>query len=153
MFHVKHTGGSSFVRWICCFLFHVKQRQRRCREKNTALTWCGSGPLQIRLFCLGLYLRWLNRRLIDQADDEKRNDADQPFEVNDVRQEMDFREKLPGEEADNTNQGRPEGCVFTAQGRTEHGSQENQGKGRCQGEADEHDLDNPDGVKGQPEGA
>ena len=66
---------------------------------------------------------------------------------------MDFWEKLPGEEADNTNQGRPEGCVFTAQGRTEHGSQENQGEGRCQGEADEHDLDDTDGVKGQPEGA
>ena len=75
MFHVKHTGGSSFVRQACPFVSR-ETKAAPLQGKNTALTWCVSGPLQIRLFCLCLYLRRLNRRLIDQADDEKRNDAD-----------------------------------------------------------------------------
>ena len=98
-----------------------------------------------------LQLRHLDRCLIDEADDEESDDADDPFKINDVGQDADPRAELPGKEADDADQGRPEGRVLAAQGRAEHGAKEDQREGRRQAQTDEHDFDDADGVEGQPQ--
>ena len=58
-------------------------------------------------------------------------------------QNADLRAELPGEESDDADKGRPESRVLAAQGRAEHGAQEDQGEGRRQAHAD--------GIEGQPQ--
>ena len=54
-------------------------------------------------------------------------------------------------EANDADQGRPEGRVLAAQGRAEYGAKEDQREGRRQAQTDEHDFDDADGVEGQPQ--
>ena len=98
-----------------------------------------------------LQLRHLDGCFIYEADDEEGDDADDPFKVNDVGQNADLRAELPGKESDDADKGRPESRVLAAQGRAEHGAQEDQGEGRRQAQADEHDFDDADGIEGQPQ--
>ena len=100
-----------------------------------------------------LQLRHLDRCLIDKANDEEGDDADNPFKINDVGQDTDLRAELPGKEADDADQGCPESRVLAAQGRAEHGAKEDQREGRRQAQTDEHDFDDADGVEGQPQRA
>lgn len=102
------------------------------------------------LYFVFLDCRRRNRCLINKADDEERNNADEPFKVDDVRQNVNSREELPCKQADDADQRCPEGCVFAAQGRAEHGAEKNERKGCCQTQADEHHLDDADGIEGKP---
>ena len=62
----------------------------------------------------GLCLWILNGRLIEETYYEKRNDTDQPFKVNDVREDMDGRQQLPCKESYDTDKSRVKGCIFEA---------------------------------------
>ena len=62
----------------------------------------------------GLCLWILNGRLIEETYYEKRNDTDQPFKVNDVREDMDGRQQLLCKESYDTDKSRVKGCIFAA---------------------------------------
>ena len=67
-----------------------------------------------------------DRRLVEEPHEDEGKQANDPFEVNDVRENPDSRNQGPDQEARNTDKGRPERRVFTAQSRNEHGGQEDQ---------------------------
>ena len=104
------------------------------------------GPYELLL----LQLRHLDGGFIDKAYYQEGDDADDPFKINDVGQDADLRAELPGKEADDADQCRPEGRVLAAQRRAEHGAKEDQRESRRQAQADEHDFDDADGIEGQP---
>ena len=92
-----------------------------------------------RICDLAFQFGHLDGRLIDEADDQQGDDANDPFEVDDVRQQADSRHNCQRMRPA-MRQGRPKGRVFAAQGRGKEGAQEDQGKGCRKAQADEHDL-------------
>ena len=87
--------------------------------------------------------------LRDEADAAEGDAADEPFGVDDVRQDADGRDEHPGDEDDDRSEDGPECSLFRAVLRCVHGHDDDHGESRHQGKAGHESSD--DAADGQGE--